>query len=307
MTYTDDFVPIDSPAEEPEYPVAFGIVLTPKVQGIALAILGIAGAGYLFYQFVLPYQAQKADLEQQIAEKEAQLRSQEETIARIEAIEAELDAALQQRAGIYGLLGDARSLDTLLLDINQQIEASNASIEQVVASDFNRDAATLASLGFTPTQVARLRTQFANDPVIQKVLYTSKLFTFNPSGLSGPITDGTYGPELDGKLARQVVTVRFQALFNQTQTILRNIERLEPLLIIRDMSQQIAAPPGDLSEEDLLGLTRLLDTSFTLEVLVPIVDPLEPPVPLPPEPVEGAEGEGPADGTAPPAEEVPVE
>lgn len=307
MTYTDDFVPIDGPAEEPEYPVAFGIALTPKVQGIALAILGIAGAGYLLYQFVLPRQAEKTNLEQQIAEKEAQLRSQEETIARIEAIEAELDAALQQRAGIYGLLGDSRSLDTLLLDINQQIEASNASIEQVVASDFNRDAATLASLGFTPTQVARLRTQFANDPVIQKVLYTSELFTFNPSGLSGTITDGTYGPELDGKLARQVVTVRFQALFNQTQTILRNIERLEPLLIIRDMSQQIATPPGDLSEEDLLGLTRLLDTSFTLEVLVPIVDPLVPPVPLPPEPVEGAEGEVPADGTAPPAEEVPVQ
>ncbi|NJL03088.1 MAG: hypothetical protein HC910_21895 [Spirulinaceae cyanobacterium SM2_1_0] len=80
------------------------------------------------------------------------------------------------------------------------------------------------------------------------------------------MTDGP--PELANKLNRQTVEVSMQALFPQTLNILRNIERLEPLIIIRDVQQEIASPPEGVSEEQLAGLTRLLNTSVTLEVLV---------------------------------------
>ncbi|MGB6014425.1 MAG: hypothetical protein WBG32_06815, partial [Nodosilinea sp.] len=98
-------------------------------------------------------------------------------------------------------------------------------------------------------------------------------------------------PELNGKLERYTVDVSMQALFPQTLSIMRNIERLEPLIVIRDLQQSIAPPPEGATEEQLLGISRLLLTDFTLELLVPVADPTVPPTPPPP-----AEGEAPPEG-----------
>ncbi|MBE7381968.1 MAG: hypothetical protein F6J95_011215 [Leptolyngbya sp. SIO1E4] len=299
MTYSEDFVPIDEnqDLDVPSYPAVFGVELTPKIQGIIFAILGIGGAVFLFTQYVSDTQTAKTEAEERVAEKEDIFRNQEESLQRVEAVQAELDRALTQREGIYSLLGDPSSLDTLLLDINQQIEKSNASIEGVIAGDLARDTATLASLGLTQQQIDRIVEVTAADPLTQKLLYTSELFRFNPVGLSGPVGD-EYGSELNSRLERQIVEVQFQALFNQTQNILYNLERLEPLLIIRDFNQELADPPGDFDEEELnaLGITRLLDTGFTMEVLVPVGDPREPPVV--PDTDDAAEGEDGEDGDA---------
>ncbi len=302
MSFADDFVPIEELEQDaPEYPVAFGVPLTPKVQGIALAVLGLAGAAFLFTRLVNPTQTQKAELEARIAEKEATLANQESNLKTIAEVQAELDSALAQREGIYSLLGSPSSFDTLLLDVNQQIEKSNASIAGVIAGQLSQsqDAAALASVGLSQQQIDRIVKEFAADPVFQRWAFTSELFQFNPVGLPTPIGE-EYGPELAGKLERQLVNVQMRALFNQTQNILYNLERLEPLLIIRDFNQGFAdLPEGVQAEEEDLNRSgvRPLSTSFTLEVLVPVGDPREPPVPPAPEPP--AEGAPPAEGEAP--------
>lgn len=301
MTFTDDFVPVERVDEldSPSYPVAFGIELTPKVQGIALAVLGIAGAIFLFTRLVIPVQTEKTELQDRIEEKETTLANQEESIRQIEEVQAELDRVLTQREGIYSLLGDPTSLDTLLLDTNQQIEKSNASIAGAIAGDLSQaQAATLTSIGLSQSQVDRIIQAFANDPVAQRQAFTSELFQFDPVGLPTPIGE-EYGPELSGKLERQLVNVSFRGLFNQTQNILYNLERLEPLLIVRDFNQAFAEIPEgvEATEEEFnrLGI-RPLETTFTMEVLVPIGDPREPPQPPAPEaPAEGEEG---AEGAA---------
>ncbi|MEO0984585.1 MAG: hypothetical protein AAFY20_03445 [Cyanobacteria bacterium J06639_14] len=295
MTYGDDFVPIDDPAlEGPSYPTVFGVELSPKIQGILLALLGLAGAFFLFTQLVQPVQQRQAELAERVAGKEDTLANREENLQKVEEAQAELDRVLTQREGIYSLLGDPSSLDTLLLDVNQQIKASNASIEQAIAQDFDNVGGTqLANLGLTATQIDRFRTAFAEDPLVQRTFYTSELWEFSPTGLSGILQDESYGPELTGKLERQVVQVSFRSLFPQAQNIIRNMERLEPLLIIRDFEQKWVDLDGDLDAEDLvtLGLTRPLQTDFTMEVLVPVGDPREPPeVPDPAEAEEGEEG-----------------
>jgi len=300
MTFTDDFVPVED-AEElegPSYPSAFGIEFSPKVQGIALAVLGVGGAIFLFTRLVSPVQTQLSDLQLRIDEKETTLENQAASLRQIEAVQADLDQALSQREGIYSLLGDPTSFDTLLLDTNQQIEKSNASIAGAIAGNLtDAQAATLTSDGFNQAQVERIVQALADDPVAQRAAFTSELFSFNPVGLPTPIGE-EYGPELSGKLERQLVEVNFRGLFNQTQNILYNLERLEPLLIIRDFNQSFADAPGDLSEEDLNRLgVRPLETSLTMEVLVPLGDPRE--APTPPEPEAPAEGEEGAEGEAP--------
>jgi len=294
MTATGDFLPAedDQQLEQlgPTYPTAFGVEFTPKIQAILLGLLGLGGAFAIYNFLVKPVVEERQALEAQVAEKELQIEQQEASLQEIAALQAELDQAIQQRVAIYSLLGDQETLDTLLLDINQQIQNSNASIADVLRTDFDRlDGGQLAALGLNREQVEQVRTQFADDPILQRQIYTSELMNYAP-GPATLVTDGP--PELSGKLQRYTVDIDMQALFPQTLSILRNLERLEPLVVVRDLQQSIASPPSGASEEDLAGVSRLLDTTFTLDVLVPAIDPAQPPEP-PPAP-EGEEGGEPA-------------
>ncbi len=299
MTASGDFLPADDNqalAVGPSYDVVFGVELTPKVQGIALAVLGLLGSFALYHFLVKPQVVQKNALEAQVAQKQAQVDQQRASLQDRAALQAELNSAIEQRVGVYSLLGSSQTLDTLLLDINQQIQNSNAAIADVLrANPATLDNAQLAALGLTREQLQRVKTQFAGAPQVQKQLFSSELLRFNPSQPE-PVTDR--GPELNGRLERVTVDVSMQALFPQTLSIMRNIERLEPLIIIKDVQQSIAPPPADVTEEELLGISRLLLTDYTLEVLVPVGDPSVPPEPPPPP--APAEGEAPVEGAPPP-------
>lgn len=302
MTYNDDFIPIDDAQdlEGPSYPVAFGVELTPKIQGILIGVLGVGLAFFAFTRLVQPVQQTKLEIEQRVADKRSIRDNQADRIEEVNAVRAELDNALSRREGIYSLLGEPDSLDTLLLDINQQVKSSNASIDQAIARDFDNlgAPAELAAFGLTSQQIERLRREFSENPIRQRLFYASELWQFTPDGLSGVIRDDVYGPELNGRLERQRVNVSIRSLFAQAQTIIRNLERLEPLIIINDFNQKWAELDG-VESEDVIGITRPLDTIFTLEVLVPVGDPLEPPdVSAPQETTEGeGEGEGAGDDT----------
>lgn len=306
MTPSGDFLPFDpnrTTVQEDliNYPTAFGVRLTPRVQAIGLTLLGLAATYALFNGLVKPVLEEKTRLEAEVAEKQSQLDQQASTLQGVADLRGDLDQALAQRVEVYGLLGDSQSLDTLLLDINQQIQASNAAIADALRTRPDRlNPAQMATLGFNPTQVQRLRNEFSADPATQKLLYTSSLTRFAPTA-PVPYTDGP--PELADKLERQTVEVSMRALFPQALNIIRNIERLEPLIIIRNLQQEIAPPPSGVSEEQLQGLPRQLNTSFTLEVLVPAIDPRTPPPPPAPEPA-AEEGQPPTEGTesAEPAE-----
>jgi type IV pilus assembly protein PilO len=139
MTAAGDFLPVeDNQGLEqvgPTYPMVFGVEFTPKVQGIALAVLGLLGSFALYNFVVKPVQEQKTVLEAEVAQKQAQVDQQRASLQDRAALQAQLDAAIEQRVGVYSLLGDAQTLDTLLLDINQQIQNSNAAIADVLRAD----------------------------------------------------------------------------------------------------------------------------------------------------------------------------
>lgn len=300
MTASGDFLPMEDEQLQvgPTYPTAFGLELNPRVQGIGIAVLGLLGAFAIYNFLVRPVQVDRAALDAEVSQLQAQVDQQRASLQGLAELQAQLDTAIQRRVAVYDLLGTSRSLDTLLLDINQQIQNSNAAISDVLRADFDRlDQGQLAALGLNPAQIRQVRAEFAGDPAIQRQLYTSKLVEFTPN----PITPLQGGPEvLSTQINQQTVNVSMDALFPQTLSIMRNIERLEPLIIIREVQQDIAPLPSGVSEDQVPGLTRLLTTQFTLDVLVPAIDPATPPPPPPPP--EPAEGEAPADGTTPPPE-----
>ena len=267
MAALGDFVPPEDAdyLDEPTNPVVFGVEFTPTIIGILLALVGIGGAAYLFINMVKPVAEQNNTLRTEISTKEGQLVSQAAQLQDIAKLEAELEVAMQRRRNIYGLFANEKTMDTLLLDINQRIESSNAALAGVKNQ--------VRSRGLPP------------------LLLEAQLQSFVP-GEKAVVSDSSLGTEINGKLRREVYSIKFSGDYAQTQNIQRNLERLEPLLMIRNfsissgqsVSETIIGPTGEV----IIQPKAKLDTSFQIDALMPTAD-----ADVPPEvgaPAEEAEG-----------------
>ena len=274
MTALGDLSPNDAGfIDEPTNPVIFGLELTPTILGVLIALVGIGGAGYLYKEKVMPVAAGNTAIRTEIATKESQLVSQAQELENIAKIEAALAIAMQKRRNVYSLFANADTMDTLLLDINQRIESSNATLNGIRNQ--------VRARGIPP------------------ILLEAQLKSFLP-GEKAVIADGSLGEGVNGKLKRETYSMSFSADYAQTQSILRNLERLEPLLLVRNFSIN----SGQTVEETIIGSDgqvisspkAQLDTSFEIDALIPTADADVPPEIAPPaaEAAEGAEAETPS-------------
>ncbi|MBW4614492.1 MAG: type II secretion system protein M [Desmonostoc vinosum HA7617-LM4] len=238
MTLSDDLNFAEQGGEfdsaTPAYPVIFGIAFTPKIIGILAGIFGLAGAGYMLLNMVMPawdmYQQQQA----KSSELQGQIEQKKASVQQIGKIKEELAQAQQQKVQVLGLFANEKTLDTLLLDLNRLVESGNVQI---------------------PFNITK-----------------AKLKKFVPASQQAEtITDGSLGKQVDGKLKRISINVEISGTYEQTQSIMRNIERLQPLLIVRDY-QSVLAPaevrtlPGKVVR---LG-PATLNTTFQLQALMPM-------------------------------------
>ncbi len=239
MTLSEDFNFIDEQGGEFEddssnYPVVFGITFTPKVSGILIGLLGLAGAAYMLMNFVMPTwdtfqqkQTQKTELETQIEEKKA-------SIGRIDKVKEELAQTKKQQIQVLSVFANEKTLDTLLIDLNRLVEAGNAQL---------------------PIHAVK-----------------AKLQKFAPGeNQAQPITDGSLGAEVDGKLKSSTINIEITGTYEQTQSIVRNIERLQPLLIVKEYKSALESEPVD-SEGKVKPRVggAAIKTSFLLEALMPM-------------------------------------
>lgn len=241
MTAGGDFIPTGDPndVEEPNYPKLFGVSLTPTIIGILLALLGLGGAIWLWLNVVQPALQQNQQLRQDVASKQQQLQNQEETQRLIEDARARLVDAQQLQAEVLSLFATERSLDTLLLDVNERVQSANSGIQEA-----SRRAA-----------LAR--------------------FDLNEEA-SGIVTDSAYGEVVNNKLERRVYDVEVQGSFPQVVSIIRSIERLQPLLVVRNLESQLDTSTQRLVLDNQGRVvptgqpeTRIT-TSFQLAALVPV-------------------------------------
>lgn len=230
----DDFIPVEESQEEaaPAYPTAFGITFTPVISGILLAVLGLAGTLYILLNLVMPSWEKNQEQQANLQQKQEQVRQKQANLKQSEKIKADLAQAKQQRTEVYALFANEKNLDTLLLDLNQQVVSGN-------------------------TQLGRNATR-------------AELVKFVPVNQSAEVvTDGSLGAEVNGKLKRRTINVQVDGTFEQTQSIIRRIERLQPLLLIKEYQSTLApapvAPPGTVPQ----GGPPTISTAFQLQALVP--------------------------------------
>ena len=234
MTVTEDFISVEESGLEaaaPAYPTAFGVTFTPAISGILIAVLGLAGALYLLLNQVMPAWQKNQELQASRNQKQSQVEQNEASLRQGQKVKTDLAQAKQQKAEILTLFANEKSLDTLLLDLNRLIESANAKLQR-------------------------------ND-------VRAKLKKFVPAKSGEVITDGSLGPEVNGKLQRQVVNVEIEGPTAQTQAILRNIERLQSLLIVKDYQSTLVQAPAD-QQTQVVRSPATITTSFQLQALIPL-------------------------------------
>lgn len=128
MTFADDLPFEEEQKEEAAYPSVFGITVTPIAGGIFFAIAGVIGAAALGWYVVRPALEGLAALEAEVESTENQIIQQEQLKAQIDERQAELAQAQRNQQEILGLFSTEAQLDTLLLDLNRQVESRQGAL-----------------------------------------------------------------------------------------------------------------------------------------------------------------------------------
>ncbi len=231
MTFSDDFITVgegqDLQSSTANYPTLFGIQLTPQISGILIAVALGGLAAYIANSYVMPVWQKYGELTADRDLKQSQVAQKQANIKQGEKLKTDLVQAKQQQTEILSLFANEKTLDTLLLDINRLVESGNTSTGVV-----------------------------------------SKLQKFEPANQSAEIiTDSSFGSEVNGKLKRRIINIALTGNYEQTQSILRNMERLQPLLIVNDYTSTLQQDPVDPATGRLPPAS--INTAFKLQALIP--------------------------------------
>ncbi|MBE9208314.1 pilus assembly protein PilO [Nostoc sp. LEGE 06077] len=233
LNFADQGEEFDSGASP--YPVVFGITFTPQIIGMIAGVLGLAGALFIVLNLVLPAWDNYQQQQAKSGELQGQIDQKKATLKQIDQVKKDLADAKQQKIQVLGLFSNEKTLDTLLLDLNRLVESGNAQV---------------------PPNAVK-----------------AKLQKFTPvTNQAEIITDGSLGAAVNNKLKRLNINVEFIGTYEQTQSILRNIERLQPLLIVRDYQSVLAPVQANTQSGKVVRQVGPppITTSFQLQALIPL-------------------------------------
>ncbi|MBO1057579.1 MAG: pilus assembly protein PilO [Dolichospermum sp. JUN01] len=235
MTFSDDlnFANQDTDTQDSGL-VVFGVTLTPTIIGGVVAVLGLLGAGYMLFNMAMPAWDNYQELQTKREQLQTEVNQKKTQARQIGKIEADLAEAKQQQQQVLALFADEKSLDTLLLDTSRLIDSSNGkAFGNAIRAKMKR---------FVPA---------SEKPVV--------------------VDDGSFGVEVNNKLKRSIVNVEIEGNFEQTRLIMRNIERLQPLLLVKNYDSKLSPPEMSDNKDNpvQIGIGKLT-TTFALEALMPL-------------------------------------
>jgi type IV pilus assembly protein PilO len=240
MTYNSDLIESDlvsntSFISPPTYPSVFGITFSPAIVGLCIATVGLGVSGYFLITSLQPQLAKNQELETKLAQTQDQIQQRKDNAQKIAAAEQSLDRANAQKQVVLGLFSSDKKLDTLLLDLNKLINIRQGELQK-----FSPDA-PVAGGGSSGAAV---------------------------------VTDSSLGTALNNKIKRKGVSISVKGNFEQVQSILRTIERLDQLLIVKDFKADVDKANQKI-EVDAQGKLvpqpeASIQTSFKIQALIPM-------------------------------------
>jgi type IV pilus assembly protein PilO len=256
MSYSSDLIDSDLSPETsflaaPAYPSVFGISFSPMILGAGIAVIGGAISAYFFISSLQPQLAKNQELDSKLAQTQEQINLRKDNAKKIAAAEKERDRVIAQKQVVTGLFASDKKLDTLLLDLNKLI-----NIRQGELQTFTPDAPVPGATGSSGAAI---------------------------------VTDGSLGAALNNKVKRKGVKIDVSGNFEQIQSILRTIERLDQLLIIKDFHADVDASAQkiviDAQGRVVPSAPAKIKTSFKIQAMIPLTA-AETPAPPPAAPAK---------------------
>ena len=253
MTYNSDLIESDlvsntSFISAPTYPSVFGITFSPAIVGLCIATVGLGVSGYFLITSLQPQLAKNQELETKLAQTQDQIQQRKDNAKKIAIAEQNLDRANAQKQVVMGLFASDKKMDTLLLDLNKLVNIRQGELQK-----FSPDA-PVAGGGSSGAAV---------------------------------VTDSSLGAPLNGKIKRKGVSIAVKGNFEQVQSILRTIERLDQLLIVKDFKADVDKGTQkivvDAQGKLIPQPEAAIQTSFKIQALIPM-NPAELAASAPPPP-----------------------
>lgn len=256
MTVSEQFMAMQAArAEEAPPPGSYKIgsfVLTPQIQGILIAVLGLGLAGFAGFKMLLPAMEEQTSLKSQIAAKEAEIATQRSKISQMEEARANLITTQQQKENVLALFAQGATLETLLLDINQIVRQSGGNLES-----------------FKPLESSPNEWIFTEGPA--QAGGAAAPPPADPAAAPPPTTPSlTLSQAVEGK----TMALEMAGNYQQTLDTLRRLERLQQMVVFGQFtsalgqgSQRIFVDPdGKITEQAPANL----ETVFNLIAVMPL-------------------------------------
>jgi type IV pilus assembly protein PilO len=129
MTYADDeFMAVEGQDDGPSYPTAFGITFTPRVGGILVGVAGLLGAVYLVMNAVQPAWEKYQTLSGEVKDRQGQIQNKQKIQQEIAQAQKKLEEAKQKNQQVLSLFPTQKTLDTLLLDLNNPVKLTRGEL-----------------------------------------------------------------------------------------------------------------------------------------------------------------------------------
>lgn len=239
MTYADDeFIAVEGQDDGPNYPTAFGVTFTPKVGGIIIGVAGLLGALYLLMNAVQPAWEKYQTLENEVKDRQGQIRNKQQIQQQIAQAQKRLDEAKLKNQQVLSLFPNQKTLDTLLLDLNNPVKSAKGELT-----------------GYEPAK----EQPGGNDA------------TLTPVPGNGKLQRKTYNLALEGNFDQvQSIMRRFELL--QSLLVVRDFKSElndQQVFLINDSGQATPAFVKKDSRASGFQARPTLKTTFKLDALVP--------------------------------------
>ncbi|MEI6427614.1 MAG: hypothetical protein WCO45_04370 [Pseudanabaena sp. ELA607] len=243
----------------------FGVTFTGKIIGILIAVAGVGVSIAATVLVTLPLQDELAQKQNQISQKEGAITTLNTDIKKRNNIAQRIEEAKRQNSFVVGLLPSVDNIDTMMRDMSIQVPKT---ISVSIGPFEYQLQGTLGKFQpKTPECTAGIggASAAANAP--------------KPAPAPAP-APGAAAPPLPPQYKVCVFEMSFDGKYSDILDTIRKIERLKPLLVVKDLKlsrKTIAADKFKLSlpvpekekQRIVDGLPPLLGADFTIEAYVP--------------------------------------
>jgi len=185
---------------------------------------------------------------------------------------------------VYGFIKYVQPAQAQYQETITQKQELEAQLNSIKTGDLQLKLAQLQSdLAEKKVLKSRVLSMFTSENDLETLLIDLNSFIatnqgalteYQPDSNVSTISDASLGSGVQGKLKRKGISLTFEGTFNETKQILQDLERLQPLLMVKSISSSVSEEPTAIltgSRSEIVPQKQAeLKTQIKLDAILPL-------------------------------------